>query len=235
MPASLHLPRRARQHRSAARANALYGHGYQPQSPSILSVAHDAQNGGRVFLITDRPCTLMTYWPPEMPLDLSAGISPLPVVLNVAAISVVKFVIAYDRPIPQGCPWAWPAGRPHLFDSRTGNQLNAASATMDDVPGAYAPPAGALVTSASGSENSAVLIFNVPVWLVADEFGNPPTPDDAILFDGQAATAVVQIDPYTLQFTTASSIAPGSTWQIVRQPAWVVFPLENPTSGAFGI
>src|SRR5690349_9006369 len=39
-------------------ANPLYGYGYNPAWPSILSVAHDEANGGRLFVVTDRPCVL---------------------------------------------------------------------------------------------------------------------------------------------------------------------------------
>src|SRR5436190_21941594 len=45
--------------RESAHANPLYGYGYNPAWPSILSVAHDEADGAALFVITDRPCILL--------------------------------------------------------------------------------------------------------------------------------------------------------------------------------
>jgi len=58
-------------HRHAPdRADPLYGYGYRPDWPSILSVAHDTTDAARVFVITDRPCVL---YGPGLPLTVVGG------------------------------------------------------------------------------------------------------------------------------------------------------------------
>jgi hypothetical protein len=78
--------------------------------------------------------------------------------------------------------------------------------------------------SASGA--IATLTFDQPIVLS----GGPI--DDAILFDGAGATGVVNIDAYTLGFDVPFA-SEGSTWSIVRQPAWITTLLTVPQSGGF--
>jgi len=62
------LQRRVPSHRrSVDPANPLYGFDYRPDWPSILSIAHDEADGGKLFVITDRPCILVSA---DLPLSV---------------------------------------------------------------------------------------------------------------------------------------------------------------------
>ena len=63
------LQRRVPSHRrSVDPANPLYGFDYRPDWPSILSIAHDEADRGKLFVITDRPCILVSA---DLPLDVA--------------------------------------------------------------------------------------------------------------------------------------------------------------------
>jgi hypothetical protein len=203
----------------AQRANPLYGYGYFPNWPSILSVAHDEANGGRVFIITDRPCVLVNP-PTGLPLSL-AGLD----VLWAQAILPVKFRLWMNGPVPPGSPWVWASGGSGIVDAITGNMLNPAGGSCADLPGPYAPLPGVLVVAVAASGDTATLTFDRPVVLTGDP------PDDAITFGGQIASAVVNVDGTTLSFTLPGLITPGDEWIISRQPAWIVNEVGVPQSG----
>jgi len=214
--------RTAHGHRpDAQRLNPLYGYGYRPDWPSILSVAHDPADGGALFIITDRPCVLLS---PSLPLEV-AGLS----ILAATTVLPVKFRLSMSDAVPQGATWQWLAGGSQLYDPITGNALNAAMGSCADVPGPYTPPpppvtANVVAQSASGA--TCTLTFDQPIVLS----GSPI--DDAIVFDGAAATGVVNVDASTLGFDVPFA-GEGSTWGIVRQPGWITTLLTVPQGGAF--
>jgi hypothetical protein len=205
----------------AQRLNPLYGYGYNPAWPSILSVAHDVSDGGRLFIITDRPCVLLSS---ALPLEV-AGLS----IIDAVTILPVKFRVSMSGAVPRGAAWQWLPSGSQLYDPITGYGVNAAMGYCADVPGPYTPPpppitANVVAQTASGA--ACTLTFDQPIALT----GAPV--DDAIFFDGAAATGVVGIDAYTLGFDVPFA-SEGSTWSIVRQPAWVTALLTVPQSGAF--
>ncbi|MDB5322121.1 MAG: hypothetical protein JWN40_3752 [Phycisphaerales bacterium] len=197
--------------------NPLYGYDYNPAWPSILSIAHDETNGGRVYLITDRPCVLIS--PAGLPLAL-AGLD----ILEAVEILPVKFRLWMSGPVPASAAWAWDAGGFGIVDPVTNHVLNASHGRCDDFPGPYAPPPAVVVaTSASGT--TCTLTFDQPV------IRNGNMIDATILFDGQAPLAATNADANTIQFDCASAVAPGSTWQIIAQPAYLDTILAWPASG----
>src|SRR5258706_339062 len=84
------------------RLNPLYGYGYRPDWPSILSIAHDVSDGGRLFIITDRPCALLS---PSLPLEV-AGLS----ILGAATTGVVNVdasTLGFNVPFAsEGSTWS---------------------------------------------------------------------------------------------------------------------------------
>ncbi len=203
------------------RLNPLYGYGYRPDWPSILSIAHDVSDGGRLFIITDRPCALLS---PSLPLEV-AGLS----ILDAATILPVKFRLTMSGAVPQGAAWQWMGNNSQLYDPITGYGVNATSGNCADVPGPYTPPpppvtANVVAQSASGA--TCTLTFDQPIILSGGAV------DDAILFDGAAGTGVVNVDASTLGFNVPFA-SEGSTWSIVRQPAWITTLLTVPQGGGF--
>src|SRR5215213_4408333 len=88
-----------------------YGVGYNPAWPSILSVAHDEADGGRLFVVTDRPCVLLGS-AAGLPIAV-AGLS----VLDCVEVLPVKFALAMSGAVPQGSAWTWgPAAGNDLVD-----------------------------------------------------------------------------------------------------------------------
>ena len=151
----------------------FYGYGYDPSWPSILSVAHDTTDGGRLFVITDRPV-------------VSVG-SAASLPISVASLSVVaatqvlpfKFRLTMSGAVPQGSAWAWGSGGDDdLVDPITNNPLNPSSGNCSDVPGPYTPPVlPAVVLSATiAGPNLADLTFDQTVTLI----GGPFAPDGSI-------------------------------------------------------
>src|SRR5215203_3334149 len=84
-----------------APASPLYGYDYNPSWPSILSVAHDESNGGRLFILTDRPC-LLGGSVAQLPLSV-AGL----VVLEAEQVNAVRFRLWMNGPVPLGSAWTW--------------------------------------------------------------------------------------------------------------------------------
>jgi hypothetical protein len=209
------------------RSNPLYGYDYNPAWPSILSVAHDVADGSRLFVITDRPCVLVG---PSLPLEVE-GLS----IASAATVLPVKFHLTMSGAATAGAVWRWTGGGSDLYDPVTSATPNAAQGTCADVPGPYTPPTpvNVIATSygtAGGGNAYARLTFDGPVVLN----GFPPvTPDDAVTFDGAPGFDVQSADATTLQFLLDTAVGPGSTWAIVRQPAWVATPVVWPASGTF--
>jgi hypothetical protein len=200
-------------------ANPLYGYDYNPAWPSILSVAHDETNGGRVFIITDRPCILISP-PAGLPLVL-AGLD----VLEAVEILPVKFRLWMSGPAPAGAAWAWEAGGFGIVDPVTNHVLNASGGNCDDVPGPYAPIPPAAVVSAYAGGTTAVMTFDRPVTITGD------APDDAITFNGMTPTSVSNVDANTLSFGMPGFIMAGDPWVISRQPDWLTTAVVWPASG----
>ena len=203
----------------------LYGYGYNPSWPSILSVAHDTSNGGRLFVVTDRP-VILVGGAVSLPFAV-AGLS----VEEGVAVSPVKFRLWMNGPVPAGSAWTWGADAPpggELVDPITGNPLNASSGDCADVPGAYTPLPPASMVAAFAEGNTAQLTFDRPVVLTGDPV------DGAILFDGVQPDSVAGSgSPEVLTFVTPNAIGPGSTWAISSQPSYVVTPIANPAGGTF--
>lgn len=207
------------------RANPLYGYGYDPNWPSILSVAHDEEDGSGLFVITDRPCGLGNI---GLPLTIS-GLA----ILDAVEILPVKFRVTMNGAVTRGATWHWAGNNSAIYDLKTGTGPNAGFGTCADIPGPYTPPALVNVSVATVAGGNAELTFDAPVVL------NPPTPlpppviDDAITFDGQTGNFVTQTDPFTLLFNLAVPISSGSVWNISRQPTWIATLLTVPQSGVF--
>ena len=89
------------------------------------------------------------------------------------------------------------------------------------------PPTPAVVIAATASGYGCTLQFDRPVTLLST------SPDDAVLFDGIAPMAVANYAPDTLGFECSNFLAPGASWQIVRQPAWVATIVAQPVDGTF--
>lgn len=222
------LQRRIRTHRAKTepgRLDPFYGYHYDPNWPSILSVAHDESDGGRLFVITDRPCGLANV---GLPLQI-----PGLAILDALEILPIKFRVQMNGAVPQGATWRWPGGNSAIYDLRTGIGPNAAMGTCADLPGPFTPPAPVNVAAAVVSGGNAQLTFDAPVVLIPPTPLPPPAPDDAITFDGQTANFLTQSDPFTLLFNLSVPIGSGSVWNLARQPAWIATALSVPQNGVF--
>jgi hypothetical protein len=221
-----HAPPRRRS--SRPRPEPAYGVGYRPDWPSIRSVAHDETDGGRLFVVTDRPCVLLG---PPLVLPLSVGGGDGPVVLDAVKILPVKFRLQMSGAVARGAPWNWGNGASSLVDPISGHGPNPAFGTCDDVPGPYAPPAPAAVVSASidGDRLVVTLSFDRTLALLAD----PPEPvDDAIQFGAESPASIALAGAAALAFTLAAPLGEGSSWSINRQPDWLATPVAVPQSGS---
>jgi hypothetical protein len=220
--------RRASRHQhDPGRANPYYGFGYRPDWPSILSIAHDTVLGNRLYVMTDRPCTLAGA---QNVLPLTIGDGSL-VIVTGATVLNVKFLLTLSGAVPQGSAWSWGsggAGPCNLFDPVSGHAPNPGAGDCADVPGPYTPPPPpATVIAAIPDGAVAHLTFDQPIILTG------AAPDDAITFDGQAASAVFSESATTLQFALPNYVTPGSVWAIARQPDWIVPAIANPAGGVF--
>ncbi len=215
--------------RSADPANALYGYGYRPDWPSILCVSHDENDGSGLFVVLDRPCALSAgTLPMIVPDDGQGGAGGL-AILSADLVLPDKLRLSMDGAVPHGAPWRWTGSNATLHDPTTGYGPNAGAGACFDFPGPYVPPPPPSVISTNYSGSSCTLTFDRDVTLVE----GTPTPDDAILFDGTVATYAYQADARTLSFGLTVSLNPGSTWQITRQPGWVITQVVWPESGEF--
>lgn len=224
----MHLQRRLHAHRSktdTTRLDPYYGYGYRPDWPSILSIAHDENDGGKLFVITDRPCVVIGT---QLPLLIDGGFG----VVDAVGVLPVKFHLTMSGAPVRGATWQWLANAPcQLTDAITHHAPNGGMGTCADFPGPYTPPPPATVVGAVASGGSCLLTFDQPVLLHAPEL---PV-DDAMLFDGVAPIGVQQSGINALVLTLSNVVAPGSTWQITRQPAWVSSIIANPQDGVFDL
>ena len=232
MPTATFTPPKSYRPRiSPAHADPFYGYGYNPNWPSILSVAHDESDGGRLFMIMDRPCALVDAF---LPLEIVG--TALTVVGAVMALPV-KCHLTLNGAVAAGSMWRWPGNNTHIYDPKTGFGPNAGMGTVADFPGPYNPPGPATVLAAMALGNTCTLSFDEAMVLVGGP--GPITPDDAIVFDNGsgpvAATSVQNVpgDWFTLQFTVPAPLSAGSTWAITRQPAWLTTGVVNPANGVF--
>lgn len=224
MPIPLLQPKLRKRHANPPHADALYGYGYNPSWPSILSVAHDEADGGALFVILDRPCALGGTGA-NLPLVVPEG-APLSILS--AALLPVKLRVVLDGPVSKGAAWRWAGAPCDLFDPITGNYPNAASGSCADFPGPYVPPpAPAVVVALSGSGMSCSMQFDQPVTVLGS------VPDDSILFEGVAPLAAGNQGPDVIAFQLAAPISPGSTWEINAQPGYISTPIAVPQSGMF--
>jgi len=222
MPTSDSQPRRPRQPQAGIPVNPYYGYGYRPDWPSILSVAHDVADGGALFIITDRPCTLGG---PTLPLQV-AGKS----IIAATTILPVKFRVTMSGAIPRDSAWTWGTGTSQLVDAVTGHAPNPASGNTDDIPGPYTPPPPANVVSTSygntGTAGWVDLTFDQPTIY------NGAAPDSSIIFLGTyTATTVTQLSLNTLRFDIPIAPGTGGAWAINNQPGWIDTPVVVPQSG----
>jgi len=209
--------------KGSAHADPFYGYGYNPAWPSILSVAHDEEDGGSLFIILDRPCVLAGL---TLPLIVPESGTPLTIVAAEMVLPV-KLRVTLSDAVPLHAAWRWSGGSCSLYDPITGNFPNAGAGDCADFPGPYTPPVPATVIAATATGFGGTLQFDRPITLLST------APDDAVLFDGIAPMAVANYAPDTLGFECSNFLAPGASWQIVRQPAWVATIVAQPVDGTF--
>ncbi len=173
----------------------------------------------------DRPCVLAGL---TLPLIVPDNGAPL-TIIEADMIAPIKCRITLSDAVPAHSRWRWTGGYSSLYDPITGNYPNAGAGDCADFPGPYTPPPPPSVISTNFSGSSCTLTFDRAVTLVE----GTPTPDDAMLFDGTVATYAYQADARTLSFGLTVSLNPGSTWQITRQPGWVITQVAWPESGEF--
>ena len=142
--------------RSPPHASPYYGYGYDPSRPSILSIAHDEEDGGSLFVITDRPCAIVGD-PLALPLVVPVE-SPLAIVA-VEEVLPVKFRVRLGGAVPQGAAWHWSAGPSALVDVATGRSPNPAAGDCADFPGPYVPPPVALTLVSATFDSDFELLF----------------------------------------------------------------------------
>jgi hypothetical protein len=206
-------------HRDPSRANPLYGYGYNPSWPSVLSVAHDEADGGALFVITDRPCAINGAGN-VVPLSV-AGLS----VLSGAMILPIKFRFAMNGAVPLHAPWQWGTGACDLFDPITGHAPNAGAGDCADVPGPYVPPGPPAVVATNFGGNTVTLTFDRPVAVTGDP------PDDAVTVNGMTASSASNADANTISLAMPGPVNAGDPWAITRQPAWVATAIAWPEGG----
>jgi hypothetical protein len=229
------LPRHARGHRhTGVPAVPYYGYGYNPAWPSIVSVAHDTADGAAAYVVTDRPC-LLAGAAEALPVTFftAAGAALPLVILSATQVLPVKFRLTFTGAVPAGATWQWGpggGGAADLVDPITNHGLNAMAGAVADAPGPYTPPPPAGVTSAWAIGYEATLGFGQ--YLVLNGAG-PIAPDGSIAFDGLWPVSISRPNPYTLTFTTASSMTMGSTWAVNAQPPWLATALAVPQNGTF--
>ena len=213
--------------RSADRADQLYGYGYNPSRPSILSVAHDEDDGSALFVVLDRPCELSSGWPPVVPLVVEAGGYALDIV-TVEMVLPVKLRVVLWEGVPLRAAWRWMGGECSVADPLTGEYPNAAAGACADFPGPYTPPPANVVSVVGPPLGSDVaMLFDRAVNLI------PGVPTGSgMQFGGQSPVAVWPIDARTLGIRIAVPIEPNVTqWSIDNQPDWIETALTWPTWG----
>jgi hypothetical protein len=222
MPTLILKPRPPRRPSAQPLLNPLYGYGYNPAWPSVLSVAHDESNGGRLFVCVDRPCLLAG---PVTALPLSvAGLT----VLEAVQINAIRFRLWMSGAVPRGAAWAWGPNGTGIVDPVTFHCPNGgAGGDCTDVPGAFVPVAPANVVSAASFGTSASLTFDKPIISVP----GGGTVDGTITFNGLTPDSLAATGGSTVTFNLPSFVNPGDPWAISGQPAWAATPIAVPQSG----
>jgi hypothetical protein len=221
--ATFTAPKSRRPRMNPPHADPFYGYGYNPNWPSILSVAHDESDGGKLFVITDRPCVLLS---PQLPLLVEGGFG----IIDAVTVLPVKFRLSMSGAPAAGSTWRWDSSLPcQLTDALTHHVPNSGMGTIADFPGPYTPPPPANVIDSFAGGMDCILYFDEPVILTAPL----PALDDAILFDGVAPIGVQYAGSNGLQIYLSNTVGSGSTWQINRQPAWISTILTTPQGGVF--
>ena len=90
-----------------AAADPYYGYGYRPDWPSILSVAHDTLAGENLYVIMDRPCTLLGI---DLPLVVHGAGGEALAIVAAAMVLPNKFQVTLSDAVPAGATWAWSGG-----------------------------------------------------------------------------------------------------------------------------
>jgi hypothetical protein len=205
------------------RLDPFYGFGYDPNWPSILSVAHDVDDGGKLFVITDRPCVLLS---PQLPLEVDGGFG----ILDAVAVLPVKFHLTMSGAVAPGATWRWVSGQPCQLTGAVSHHVpNGGMGTIADVPGPYTPPPPAGVIDAVAAGMDCIITFDQPIALTVPLGAF----DDGMLFDGYPAIGVQYAASNALQIYLNNSVGPGSTWQVNHQPSWISSILAAPQSGTF--
>src|SRR4051794_36211517 len=97
------------QRHAPASKDPFYGHGYNPSWPSILSIAHDTTDGSGLFVVTDRPCVLLSA---ALPLQIEG----LSILTATATVLPIKFRVSMSGAVPQGAAWQWLGNNSQLYD-----------------------------------------------------------------------------------------------------------------------
>jgi hypothetical protein len=204
-----------------------YGVGYRPDWPSILSVAHDVDDGGALFVVTDRPCAIV---PGPLALPLSAaGLGAL----AATQVRPVKFRLTLNGAVPAGAAWSFGAGASSLIDPVSNHAPNPASGTCADVPGPYPPPGAARVVAVSvGADGQTVtMVLDRPLAMA----GPPPYEmDGSVEIAGMSPAGVTLDAPQVLAFDMGSPVEGGLPWEIHSQPPWLATPIAAPQGGTLG-
>lgn len=217
---------RPRRRRTLSDAVKGYGVGYNPAWPSILSVAHDESDGGRLFIVTDRPCVLVGT---GLVLPLSVGGLA---VIDAEAILPIKFRLGMDGAVPQGAAWTWGSDACDLIDPITSHAPNPGTGFCADVPGPYVPPTPANVIATTLEGEGLVVSFEFDRAITLQ--GSPPfTMDDAIQVNDANPIDAYQPAANGIALVFAAEVSPGSGWNINRTPAWCATPLAT-GSGTVG-
>lgn len=59
--------------------------------------------------------------------------------------------------------------------------------------------------------------------------GNPN--EGALVIDGDIVTPISQPSPNVVEITAGAGYAPDLTWDLYRQPPWLITPIAGPQSG----
>ena len=227
MPTASFTLRKPQPRHSAPPVNPFYGYHYNPAWPSILSVAHDEDDGAVLYVVLDRPCELSSGWPPVVPLVVEVGGYALEIV-SVEMVLPVKLRVVLREAVPLRAAWRWMGGECAVSDPITGAYPNAGAGDCADFPGPYTPPPANVVSVTGPALGSEVaMLFDRAVNIIP---GVPVA--SGMQFGGQSPVAVWPIDARTLGIRIAVPIEPNVTqWSIDNQPDWIETALTWPTWG----
>jgi hypothetical protein len=217
-----------------------YGVGYRPDWPSILSVAHDTADGGRLFVVTDRPCVIV---PGPLTLPLSVAGAGGPSVVAATEVLAVMFRVRMSGAVPAGAAWAWGSGASALIDPVSNHAPNPAAGFCADTPGPYPPPAApTLVAAEFGPDGDAAyvrLAFDRPISIAGLDatqvrvFEGPP---GGTLWQGAGAGTPVAPDAVRIDLQPYDPFAgPGVTLDATPATGIVAADDGSAWAGAGGV